>query len=578
MADNKRQAYLTLRTELEQERSSFILTYRDLNDFFVPRRGRFFTSDVNKGDRRSRSILNGEVVLSVREFENGMMSHMTSQARKWFNLTTQDAKDSESEGAKEWLSEVTEEARQVLSRSNFYNVMPKTYKDWGVFATAVLFAEEDFDNVIHFHPLPIGSYMVGVDEKGRVNQLVRDIRLTVRQVVMKFCERGANGEYEFGNVSEHVKQLWKENKFTNWVDVCHIVCPNDDYDKESINSKNFRFASKYFERGTSTTSDKADYMNGEDKMLRESGYNNFPVLSLRWGVNGEDFYGSDSPGWQALGDNKQVQLMEKRGTQAIEKMANPPMVASVELEGKSSSILPGGVTYVTDPKTGFYPAVKVDPRIAELNQKTESINDRLKRFFFVDLFRMLATLGPTDMTKKEAELRDDERLKALVAPLEQANYEFFRPLIDLLWEYMERQGRIPPPPESLAGKELKVEYVSVLAQAQKLTGLGGLERFVRFATDLATVTKDGTVLDKLDIDQTLDVYADLTSVPQGVVRSDEAVAAIRQGRAAEQQAQAKAAELAALAKGAKDLAGANLEQDSALKRIIDQGVQLAPAA
>lgn len=576
--ENNRKAYLDQRSALELDRSSFISTWRELNDYFVPRRGRFFTSDVNKGDRRSRNIINGEPVLAVREFENGMMSHMTSQARQWLNITTQNSADSEAEGAKGWLSDATENILQVLSRSNFYNVMPKTYKDWGVFATALLFAEEDFENVVHFIPLPIGSFMIGVDEKGRVNQVVRDIRMTVRQIVKKFCERKSDGSYDLSNVSKHVKELWEDKKFNMWVDVCHIVCPNEEYDDKSTNSKHRKFASKYFERGCSEKSgSKGDYMDSEDKMLRESGYDNFPVLSLRWGLNGEDSYGTDSPGWQALGDNKQVQLMEKRGMQAIEKMANPPMVASTELEGKASSILPGGVTYVSDPKTGFYPAVKVDPRINELMMKEESIVDRLKRFFYVDLFRMLGNLAK-DMTATEVQLRDDERLDALVGALEQANYEFFGPLVDLVWEFMVRQGRIPPPPPSLAGQNLKVEYVSVLAQAQKLKGLGGLERFIRFVTQFVTVTKDESVLDKVNLDQAMDVYADLTSVPAGIVRSDDDVLQIRQGRAQAQAAQAHAEQLAAAAKGAKDLAGANLEQDSALKRLVDGAAPPAQAA
>ena len=59
----KKQRLEMVRTQLENERSSFIPHYRDLVDFIRPRRGRFFAGDVNKGDRRGQNIMNSRATL-----------------------------------------------------------------------------------------------------------------------------------------------------------------------------------------------------------------------------------------------------------------------------------------------------------------------------------------------------------------------------------------------------------------------------------------------------------------------------------------------------------------------------------
>lgn len=115
---------------------------------------------------------------------------------------------------------------------------------------------------------------------------------------------------------------------------------------------------------------------------------------------------------------------------------------------------------------------------------------------------------------------------------------------------------------------LKVEYISVMAQAQKLVGIASIERFAGFVNQAAQVNPE--LLDKVDGDQMIDRYADRLSMDPDIVRTDEEVAAIRQGRAQAQQA-AQTAELVKQgASAAKDLAAADMSGDNALSRLADQ--------
>lgn len=75
-------------------------------------------------------------------------------------------------------------------------------------------------------------------------------------------------------------------------------------------------------------------------------------------------------------------------------------------------------------------------------------------------------------------------------------------------------------------------------------------------------------LDKLDVDQLIDEYADALGVPSTITRSDEVVALLRKERQ-EQAAQAQAMEMAAQgAKIARDVGDVKVGPNSALEAIL----------
>lgn len=588
-AKTKREKYEILRAQLEQERASFIPTWRDLGDYFMPRRPRFFVSDTNKGDRRSTKIINTTPLTAVRTIRSGMMSGITSPARPWFRLTTPDPDLAEFASVKKWLSIVEQRMRDIFLRSNLYNALPIVYGDMAVFGTGAMMMEEDFQDVVRFYTFPIGSYMIGVDERGHVNTFFREFRMTVRNLISKFGQKDAKGKPDWTKFSLHVRNLFDQGNLDVWIDVCHVIQPNDEYDPEKLGAQFKRFTSCYYEKGFSgTTGQGGNYMRDENVLLRESGYDFFPVMAPRWEVTGEDAYGTASPGWNALGDNKQLQLGEKRLMQAIEKMVNPPMVAHPSMKTVKTSILPGDISYAAedDGKPKFRPAHVVDPRVQELILKNQEIEARINEAFFKPSFLMFSEIeNSRDMTIPEIDERSQEKLLILGPMLEQSNQDLHTPLIDNTFDIMLRQSLdaagnfipgalIPEPPPELDGVKLKVEQVSIIAQAQKRVGLTGVERTVKFALEVAGAKQDPTVLDKIDFDQTIDIYGDMTSLPVGIIRSDEDVAKMREARQAAQAEQEAAATLETGAKVAKDLAGAKLEEKSALSELLKP----APAA
>lgn len=565
---NLRQKLEILRSQLENERVTFLPQWRDLADFILPRRPRFFISDVNKGDRRNLKILDTTATMSARTMRAGMMSGVTSPARPWFRLTLSDPELSEKGDVKRWLDQVTRRMQTSFLRSNLYNVLPVVYGDLGNFGTGCMFMEEDFDgDVMRFYPFPIGSYMISQNEKLKVDTFYREFRMTVRQVVSKFG-RQPDGSIDWSKFSQHVKNQYDQNQLEAWVDVAHCIMPNADYDARKPLSKYKKYVSVYYERGMLGSG--TIYLTDMDNnvYLSIKGYDYFPVLAPRWEVTGEDVYGTDCPGMVALGDVKQLQTGEKRSLQAIEKMINPPMTGPTTLKNQKASILPGDITYVDvrEGQQGFRAVHEVNFNLQALEMKQEQVRSRIQRAFFEDLFLMLAQSDRRQITAREIEERHEEKLLALGPVLEQLNQDLLDPLIDMAFDMHIRQGLIPPPPDELQGMDLKVEYISIMAQAQKLVGVGAVERFTGFVGQIAQVNPE--VLDKIDSDQIIDVYGDITSVPSSIIRTDEAVAEIRAARAQQQQQQQQMAMMREGAGAAKDLSQAKLTDDSALSALL----------
>ena len=569
---SKRQRLEILRAQLDNERSTFTSHWRDLGDFILPRRPRFYTSDVNKGDRRNQKIIDSTATLAARTLRSGMMSGVTSPARPWFRLTTPDPEMAEYGSVKEWLYKVQNIMSTSFLRSNLYNTLPILYGDLGVFGTAPMSVEEDFTgNVLSCQSFPVGSYMISKNHNGMVDTFFREFKMTVRQILQQFGTFD-DGKPDWSNISSYIKGLYDAGQTEQWIEVCHVIKPNEDFDPKKLESKYKRYMSCYYEKGVSQGTQQ-NYIGGtsdSSKLLSEKGYDFFPILCPRWEVTGEDVYGTSCPGMDALGDIKQLQLGEKRSFEAIEKMIRPPMVAPSSLKNQSVSLLPGDLTYadVRDGQNGMRPAFEVNFRINEMEMKQDQVRQRIRRAFFEDLFLMLSTSDRRDITAREIEERHEEKLLALGPVLEQLNQDLLDPLVDVAFNIHMRQGLIPPPPDELQGVQLKVEYLSIMAQAQKLIGIGGIERFTGFVGQMASI--DPSVLDKIKADEVVDVYAEITSIPPGIVRTDDEVQGIRDQRAQAQQQQQEAMMAEQTAKAAKTMSETDLEGENALNAVLQQ--------
>jgi hypothetical protein len=195
--------------------------------------------------------------------------------------------------------------------------------------------------------------------------------------------------------------------------------------------------------------------------------------------------------------------------------------------------------------------------------------DRVRRGFYEDLFLMLAQSEQVQpVTAAEIHARQEEKLIALGPVLERTNDELLDPAVDRVFAMMVRVGAIPEPPEALQGMPLKVEYLSIMAQAQKLVGVTGQDRLVQSA--LGMVEAFPEVRHKVNVFQVMDRYGDMLGVDPKIVRSDKDAAALQ---AAEQQAAQQAQQAdqnKTEAQAAQALGNTPMQGDTALTALVSR--------
>lgn len=544
--ESRKQFYNKQLGSLETERSSFDTHWRDLSDFILPRSSRFLTSDRNKSTRNTK-IVDPTATMANRTLSSGMLSGITSPTRPWFSLGTPDPEMMEYGPVKYWLELVQNRMNDVMNKSNWYQSLPIVYGQLGTFGTTAMSLLEDDEDVIRTHPFPIGSYYLSNSDRLQVDTVYRKFSMTCRQIVQRFG---------LDNVSDSVKSAWTSQQYEQWFDVVHVVEPNMNRDTGKMDSKNKKFASVYYEAG-----------GADNKLLSEKGFDDMPIMAPRWDINGEDVYGSSCPGMIALGSVKALQLEQRRKAQAIDKLVNPPMVGPSSLRNQRASLLPGEITYVdqVSGSTSFQPAYAINPRINELVADIQDTRSLINSSYFVDLFMMLQNVNTRSMPVEAVVEMKEEKLLMLGPVLERLNDEFLDPSIDRIFNIMARKNMLPPAPPELAGQSLRVEYISVMAQAQKAVGIGSIERFVGFVGGLAQANP--AALDKLNIDQAIDDYGNMVGVPATIIATSEQVAQVREERAKQQQQQQAMQTSMAAVQGAKTLSETQTDQPSALSAV-----------
>ncbi|CAI1024053.1 portal protein [Serratia proteamaculans] len=524
---------LFLQNQLSQlitARSSYDSHWKELSDFILPNCGRFLTTDAGR-NKRNTKVVDPTGGLASRTLESGMLSGITSPTRPWFSLNTPNKQLMDSWPVKMWLSQVVELMNDVMNKSNWYQSLTVLYRYLGTFATGAISILEDDEDVIRTHVLPIGSYYISNSDRLQVDTVFRKFSMTCRQLVAKFG---------LENVSDSVKSSWDTGAYETWFEVVHAVLPNTNRDTGKLNSKNKRYSSVYYEPGGSG-----------DKLLSESGFDEMPILVPRWDINGEDAYGSSCPGILALGGVKALQLQQKRKDQAIDKLVNPPMMAPSSMKNERLSLLPGDVTYYNGAgdTQGFKPVYEINPRISELLESIQDGRQLTNECYFVPLFNMFSNINTRSMPIEAVNEMRDEKMLQIGPVLDRLNDELLDPAIDRIFNIMNRRGMLPPPPEELQGQPLRVEYTSVMAQAQKAVGIGSIERAVGFIGNLVAAGFQQAA-DKLDVDQSVDEYFDMLGVPTTITKSDEQVQAEREQRSQQQQA----AQSLQMGTGAADIA------------------------
>lgn len=549
---NKNQKYQARLKYLETDRNPVKVLMKEVSTYILPRKG-LYTSEGEKphekiADRYKR-ILNSTATRASRLLASGMQGGLTSPSRPWFRITTEDPALYDIEAVALWCQSAEDIMYAVYNGSNFYPAVHTAYEDEGGFGQGVLFEEEDPLTVIRFTVCPPGEYCLAADERGVVNTLYRRFHMPACNIVNMF---GMDA------VSDDVKRAYKTpGSYYKLFEIVHIVEPNTGRDARKIDYRNMPYQSIYFEYAKT------------DKLLRTGGYNERPFMAPRWSFQNPEIYG-DCPSFDALGVVRMLQSSEKISIKAMDKQVDPPLRVPSKWH-KRANLLPGGHNYTdaNDPKDSIGRLYDFDFDISHVEAKIERFEALIERLYFMDLFTLIT--DRPEMTATEVLERKEEKLTLLGPTIENQIHELLDPVNERTFNILVRRNMLPPPPPELQGAKLKIDYVSLLAQAQKMIGIAGMEAYLEKAERIARVNPDSVI--KTDWDAYLEEYAERVALSPRITRDQQLVEEIRAQIAARKQQLEDAEMMKGMAGDIKALSQADTSGKNALTDVVEAAAE-----
>lgn len=527
--------------ELYEKRRDYVNRWIEIRDYQLPFIGEFDeTGDkLTPARRKDLKIAQGVAWLAAQVFAAGVMSGLTPPSRQWFRFAFKRPDLNGNVEAMKVLDQRQEIVSYILAKSNFYNSVHSVYLElpFGQCPLAIFY---DPQNGVRFQAMTIGTYALGVDGYGKVDTVARKYEMTLQQIINCF---GVDALPK--NLQEQVKAgvgLDKKHQ-VNW-----LVEPNDNRLPGYVDKLNMPYRSVYW-------LDKSQ----EDEFLYVGGFEEWAIPVARYLVNGLEPYGK-GPGWFAEGDSKMLQLLKKDYLTAVELSIKPPMKGPAQLMNNGGiNLIPGGLTAVDDQSQQYVtPLFDVKLDLAHAQQEIIRIEDAIKRAYSADLFLMLDSLDNGRMTAREVMERTQEKLQQLGPVVERLQDEFLNPVIHRVYSIIERSGGFPPIPQELleviGDEDIEVDYISPLAQAQKMSGLVNIEQGIAQVAQMAQLWPE--VLKKIDPLATISKYFEMLGAPAVMQRSNEAVAEILAQEQKAMQEQQEMANTMAMAQAAAPLADA----------------------
>ncbi len=504
---------------MKSVRQDYESEWRDIARFAMPARSRFLNNDTNKGGaRRARNAkLSDEYgITAYRTLANGMTSGLSSPSRPWEKSGAYDDELADDGEVKIWLAEVDRRMSGFLATTNFYSAAKTGYHEMGLFGTEAAVMVEHPDIGMVCHALTAGEYWTAMSDTMVPDTLYRRCPMTVRQAVQSFK----------GAVSTTVQNMYDRSNYEEIVDVFHAIEPNSDWMPGNPFSK--AWTSVYW-----------DEKDNVDRVLRVSGYHEKPFWCARWDTTGSDTYGY-SPGMEGLPTLRELQLQVKRRNEAIDHLIKPEKIVppGLKLTGQPGNI----VSAASIDKDSIQVPYQIPYQAVDaIGMQIDRCYKQIDATSYAELFMAITNMqGIQPRNMEEIAARNEEKLTQLGPTIERVNNEKLQPAIERVFGIMLRGGLLPPVPDAMRGQEIKIEFISILTQMQRMVGLGQIERTVSFIGNLAGAMPEA--LDKLNVDEMIDEYADRAGTPQRIIRSTDDAAKIRASRAQQQQ-MAKMAEM-----------------------------------
>lgn len=475
--------------------------WRSISQLLFSREPTILWSTTNKRWKPNNKMFDRTGAEAIKVASNGLVSQWMSPARTWMQLSVEDPKLADRQAVRVWLEQTTKDMLGVFAASNIYGSMKRFVRDM-LWATPVVYMEEDDKDVVRLYNEEIGTFVIDKDERGVINTVIREFAMSARNIRAKFPD---------AELPNDVMQALRQNDYGKTeFPVIHYVGPNLEYDEESLGYKSKKFISVY---------------TVCEKVLKTGGYSIFPYLVGQWDPEGEDVY-SVTPGLDAYGDMRSLQIYAKGKLKAAEKAVDPALAIPSNVSDVRRD--PGSEVTVS----GAEPVRNLEDIRYDwkgIQVVTGELKDSVRRAFSVDLFQHFLNSDRREQTAEEVRAKLDEQYAALSPVVAGMNQNVAARLIDFVFDIMVKRKMVRPAPPELQGIKLKIRYLSEFERAQQTGNLRQIQGFAADLVNFAPIIQNPP--DQVDVDELIQQLATHRQIPETIVRDDDGIDARRNARA-----------------------------------------------
>ena len=476
-----------------------------------------FQRQNSPGDVRSMNIYDATAQQSAEELASALHAYMSSPSERWFGLEVEgDLMTNRDPQVIAWCQQVAEVIYEEFRNdaTGCVSAMQECYQDIATLGTSILFCGWNFEkNRLYFRSYPLSMIYCEENNLGMIDVIFRKLPMTPRQIVQEFGAEALDPKFVADSEQNRRK-----------FDVIHAVFPNSDRIADRMDSGNKAFASVWL-------------LAEDKKVLRQSGYDQQPYIVARWSKLSEEVYGR-GPAINCLPEIRGLNRMELTMLKAMQKAVDPPLVVPNDGFMLPIATSPGAIIF-KEPGAEKIEVLEHKGRLDLGMEKADQKRDFIRRAFFAEFVKL--TQKKERQTAFEIQQLIEQQLKLMAPMLGRIQTEFHAPMIGRAYALLQRAGKIPPSPDQLRGKNLKIVYQSNAARAQVAAQADSMGRYAQELLPLAQVHPE--IMDAIDTDKFAQEVARVRGIPSSILRSPKDLAALRAQKAQAQQMQ-QAAQIA----------------------------------
>lgn len=466
-----------------------------------------FISQSTLGAKAHQKVFDGTAEQASQMFSASLMGLMSNPATNWFRLrAVSEALNNPHENAI-WLEDATRRMLNVFRSPDrgFVTAQHQKMMEVGDYGTGGMYIAEEPGLGPVFQTRPLSELLISDGKNDVVDTVHRAYTLPARKAALQFGDKAGEKVIKAAGDPEKAEQPFR---------FIHAVFPREDRIFGRLDGANRPFASVF--------------VNVEEKQrVGVGGFFEFPYVVPRWSKRANEPYGRGQ-GMVALSDTKSLQRSMRLNLDGGELAMRPPLQVPDDGMMGPLRMSAKGINFVRSDLLARGAGISaissgVRPDIGE--EMMDRMRSRIENAFFKPI---LQTLRDPRMTATQVLQIAEEMLRTLGPILGRLQTEDLGRMIKRVFAIMFRRGMFLPLPEGLSEVELKIEYQSPIALAQRLEEIRGISNTLDIISPLTQ--SDPEVLDNIDADATFRHVAELLGWPRDTLRSPDLVEELRQAR------------------------------------------------